>query len=118
MADADRLRQVLWNLVANALKHSPAGLPVVVEVSRQERESGSWALLTVTDQGSGVPPHLLPRLFERFVKGSGSSGLGLGLYLARRIAGAHGGTLEVHSSPGKGARFDLALPLDPEPRGS
>jgi two-component system, OmpR family, sensor kinase len=82
VADPERLRQALSNLVANALKHSPAGLPVVVE-------------------------------FERFARGPKSSGLGLGLYLARRIALAHGGTLEVHSSPGKGARFELSLPVSP-----
>ncbi|HYO52451.1 GAF domain-containing sensor histidine kinase [Archangium sp.] len=110
VADPERLRQALSNLVANALKHSPAGLPVVVEVERQTRMDGSWVVLSVIDQGPGVPPHLLPRLFERFVHGPGSSGLGLGLYLARQIATLHGGTLEVHSSPGRGARFELALP--------
>lgn len=116
-ADAARLRQALANLVANALKHSPAGLPVVIEVAPQKREDGTWVLLTVADQGPGVPPHLLPRLFERFVRGSGSQGLGLGLYLARQIAVAHGGTLEVHSQTGKGARFELALPLVQEDQG-
>jgi two-component system OmpR family sensor kinase len=110
-ADPERLRQVLSNLVANALKHSPTGLPVVVEVAKQTRSDGHWVVLSVTDQGPGVPPQLLPHLFERFVRGSRSSGLGLGLYLSRQIALAHGGTLEVQSSPGKGARFELALPL-------
>lgn len=112
MADPARLRQVLSNLVTNALKHSPAGIPVVVEVSRQTRSDGPWAVLTVSDQGPGIAPHLLPRLFERFSRGPNSPGLGLGLYLARQIALAHGGTLEVHSSPGKGARFEFAIPLD------
>lgn len=116
-ADATRLRQALANLVANALKHSPSGLPVVIEVAPQERQDGHWVLLTVADQGTGVPPQLLPRLFERFVRGSGSPGLGLGLYLARQIAVAHGGTLEVQSQPGKGARFELALPLGREEQG-
>ncbi|SET46031.1 GAF domain-containing protein [Stigmatella erecta] len=112
MADPDRLRQLLSNLVANALKHSPAGIPVVVEAARQTRTDGLWAVLTVSDQGPGIAPHLLPRLFERFSRGPHSSGLGLGLYLARQIAVAHGGTLEVHSAPGKGARFEFAFPLD------
>ncbi|HEX8437785.1 ATP-binding protein, partial [Archangium sp.] len=60
-----------------------------------------------------------PRLFERFARGPGSSGLGLGLFLARQIALAHGGTLEVHSAPGKGARFVLSVPgyrVGPVPR--
>ena len=65
------------------------------------------------DRGPGIPPDLLPRLFTRFAAGRGrEAGLGLGLYLARGIATAHGGTLAVESSPGAGARFDLALPID------
>ncbi len=112
MADPERLRQALSNLVTNALKHSPAEVPVVVEVLRQKRKDGPWAVISVSDQGPGVPPHLLPRLFERFARGAGSSGLGLGLYLARQIAAAHGGTLEVHSELNKGARFELSLPLE------
>ncbi|KFE62944.1 ATP-binding protein [Hyalangium minutum] len=71
----------------------------------------------MTDQGPGVPPLLLPQLFEWFVRGSGSQGLGLGLYLARQIALAHGGTLEVHSQTGKGVQFELALPLVREDQG-
>jgi signal transduction histidine kinase len=109
--DPDRLRQALANLVANALKHSPEGLPVVVEVAKQPRTDGNWVILSVTDQGPGVAPQVLPHLFERFTRGPASKGLGLGLYLAREIAQAHGGTLEVQSTPGKGARFELALPL-------
>jgi signal transduction histidine kinase len=89
-----------------------------MEIARQMRQERSWVLLTVADQGPGVPPHVLPKLFERFVRGPSSSGLGLGLYLARQIALAHGGTLEVESSPGKGARFVLALPSDLEEPGS
>jgi two-component system OmpR family sensor kinase len=118
LADPDRLRQALSNLVTNALKHSPAEAPVVVELSRRRHKDGAWVIITVSDQGPGVPPHLLPRLFERFTRGKGSGGLGLGLYLARQIAMAHGGTLSVHSEEGKGARFELALPVDQdEPTG-
>ncbi|WP_257455245.1 GAF domain-containing sensor histidine kinase [Archangium lipolyticum] len=113
VADPDRLRQALSNLVANAQKHSPSGLPVTVEVESRTRTDGTWAVLAVVDQGAGVAPDVLPRLFERFTRGPKSSGLGLGLYLARQIALAHGGTLEVHSSPGKGARFELSLPMSP-----
>jgi signal transduction histidine kinase len=109
--DPDRLRQALSNLVANALKHSPAGLPVLVEVAKQPRTDGNWVVVSVSDQGPGVAPNVMPHLFERFVRGPRSSGLGLGLYLSREIALAHGGTLEVQSTPGKGARFELALPL-------
>jgi two-component system OmpR family sensor kinase len=111
-ADPNRIRQALENLVTNALKHSPAGLPVVIHVERQQRADGSWALVKVKDQGPGISPELLPRIFERFTKGPGSKGLGLGLYLVRSIAENHGGTLTVHSEPGKGALFTLALPED------
>jgi signal transduction histidine kinase len=110
-ADPNRIRQALENLVANAQKHSPAGLPVTVDVNRQQRQDGTWALVSVKDQGPGIPPELMPRLFERFAKGPKSKGLGLGLYLVRSIAEAHGGTLTVQSEPGKGALFVLALPL-------
>lgn len=110
-ADSNRIRQALENLVGNALKHSPAGVPVLIDVAQEQRENGPWALLSVQDQGPGIAPELMPRIFERFVRGATSKGLGLGLYLVRSIAEAHGGTLTVHSEPGEGARFTLALPL-------
>jgi two-component system, OmpR family, sensor kinase len=116
-ADPNRLRQALENLVSNALKHSPPGQPVVIHVQRQKRPDGSWAQVEVRDRGPGISPELMPRLFERFVKGPGSTGLGLGLYLVRRIAETHEGTLTVHSEPGKGACFTLALPEDPSGQG-
>jgi signal transduction histidine kinase len=74
------------------------------------------ARVDVQDEGPGIPEDILPHLFERFVSGSRrQGGLGLGLYLAKRIAAIHGGDLTVESSPGKGARFTLSLPL---PEGS
>ena len=109
-ADPNRLRQALENLVANAQKHSPPGLPVSIHVDQERRANGIWAQVSVKDQGPGIASELMPRLFERFVKGAGSKGLGLGLYLVRRIAEAHGGSLMVRSEPGKGATFTLALP--------
>jgi signal transduction histidine kinase len=69
----------------------------------------------VIDEGPGIPPELLPHVFDRFVSGTRSGGgLGLGLYLAKRIAGVHGGDLTVESQAGKGARFILTLPLAAE----
>ncbi|MFP2906936.1 ATP-binding protein [Pyxidicoccus sp. 3LFB2] len=113
IADPDRLRQALENLAANAMKHSPPGLPVGLEVQEQLRPEGRWVHLSVSDQGPGIPPEMLDTLFERFERGPGSTGLGLGLYLARQIAMAHGGTLEVASKPGEGTRFEIALPEAP-----
>lgn len=111
-ADPARLRQALENLLGNAVKHSPPATPVAVTVAAEARDGHPWAVVTVTDRGPGIAPALLPRLFDRFAKGAGSSGLGLGLYLAHGIATAHGGTLTVDSEPGRGARFRLALPVE------
>ncbi len=114
-ADPDRIRQALENLLANAVKHSPEQGIVVIEVGTEPRTDGEWATVTVSDQGPGLPPELLPRLFNRFTRGSASSGLGLGLYLASRIADIHGGTLAVDSRPGEGATFRLTWPVAERP---
>jgi two-component system OmpR family sensor kinase len=72
-------------------------------------------LVEIVDEGPGIPEEMLPRLFDRYVTGEGrSGGLGLGLYLAKRVAAVHGGDLTVDSPPGKGARFILSLPVAPE----
>jgi signal transduction histidine kinase len=112
--DPDRLRQALENLLANAVRFAPEGTPVGLEIVPERRPTGGWVLLTVSDQGPGIGPELLPNLFERFAPGAGSQGLGLGLYLARRIAEAHGGGLTVRSSPGAGAHFTLSVPEAPD----
>lgn len=79
---------------------------------QQNRPDGPLANVTVIDQGLGISQELLPYVFERFVSGQQrQGGLGLGLYLAKRVAGLHGGDLTVESTPGKGARFTLTLPL-------
>ncbi len=111
--DPERLRQALENLLGNALAHAPTGTPVVVEVAQERREDETWAVLCVRDTGPGIPPALLPTLFDRFALGPASTGLGLGLYLARGIAQAHGGTLSVESRLGAGTTFRLALPTAP-----
>ena len=108
--DATRLRQVLENLLSNALRHSPEGMAVLVELTTERRTKGTVAVITVQDAGPGIAPDLLPRLFTRFASGGGTKGLGLGLYLAHGSAVAHGGTLTVDSTPGKGASFRLELP--------
>ncbi len=110
-ADPERLRQALENLIGNALGHAPAGVPIVVEIEQETRDEGEWAVLSVRDEGPGIAPALLPTLFDRFARGANSTGLGLGLYLARGMAEAHGGTLTVDSRVGAGTTFRLALPL-------
>jgi two-component system, OmpR family, sensor kinase len=110
-ADSARIAQCLENILSNAIRHSPRDAPVTVLVSKRPVEQGQVGAVEVLDEGPGVPPEILPRIFERFSAGSDSSGLGLGLYLAKRIAQAHGGELNVESPPGKGARFRLELPM-------
>lgn len=108
--DPDRIRQCVENIVSNAVRHSPRGAPIAVTVGRERRDDGEFGRLEVRDQGPGVPADLLPRIFERFAAGPSSPGLGLGLYLSRRIAVAHGGEVTVVSTAGRGARFALMLP--------
>ncbi|MDI1451927.1 GAF domain-containing sensor histidine kinase [Polyangium sp. 6x1] len=110
-ADPSRVSQCLENLVSNAIRHSPRDAPVVMIVGTKSLDQGGVGSVEVVDEGPGVPVELLPRIFDRFYAGKSSTGLGIGLYLARRIAMAHGGALSVESSPGKGARFRLQLPL-------
>jgi len=115
--DRDRLRQVLDNLLDNALRHAPAGSAVVITAQRD----GAQARLTVRDQGPGLSLEDQPRIFERFYRADRSrsrqsGGLGLGLAIARAIAEAHQGDLSVESHPGQGATFSLRLPAPVEPQ--
>jgi two-component system, OmpR family, sensor kinase len=113
--DEARLRQCLENLIANAIQKSPKEAPVNILVASETRADGEWALVEVVDQGPGVPDHLLPHIFERYTSGTHrEGGLGLGLYLAKQIAAMHNGDVAVSSTPGKGARFVLALPCCPD----
>lgn len=110
-ADPQRIKQALENLIANALRHSPKGVSITIDAASEERDDGEWATIAVSDEGPGIAPELMPRLFTRFASGPASTGLGLGLYLARSIAEAHGGTLTATSAPGKGTTFKLSLPM-------
>jgi signal transduction histidine kinase len=118
LADRCRLRHVVLNLLANAAKYS-AGGTIEVRVGVQERAKGcAQAMLTVRDQGQGIDAADLDRIFGRYEQGNGLTkcareGLGVGLYLAREIARAHGGDLRAESrGRGHGSTFVLALPLD------
>ena len=108
-ADADRLRQVLANLLDNAVKYTPEGGRVTVNARRE----GEQVVITVSDTGVGIPPEELPQVWERLFRGDRSRstpGLGLGLSLVRAIVQAHGGSVTAESRPGEGARFSLHLP--------
>jgi heavy metal sensor kinase len=109
IADENRLRQALGNLLDNAVKYTPAGGRVEIAVS----SAGRQVLVTVRDTGIGIPAEDLPRVWERLYRGDKSRsqrGLGLGLSLVRAIARAHGGDCQVSSRPGAGAEFTLSIP--------
>lgn len=108
MADEQRVRQVIANLLANALRHTPARGVVTVRV----RESVDRASLNVevADTGSGISHDLLPRAFDRFVKGEGSMGSGLGLAICRDVVEAHGGKISIASEAGQGTSVRFSLP--------
>jgi signal transduction histidine kinase len=111
VVDPHALRQVVVNLIDNALKYGPAGQTVHVEVERD----GAWARLSVCDEGPGVAPGDRARLWRPFVRlGTGGStvgGSGIGLSVVRSLVLQHGGRVAVEGAPGGGARFVVALPL-------
>lgn len=111
LADGARMRQLLENLLSNAIKYAPPKTAVTIVVHQEQRSDGDWAILTVSDQGPGIDRGVLPRLFERFASGPGSTGVGLGLYVARKIAEAHGGTIVADSAAGTGTTFRVSIPV-------
>ncbi len=115
-ADRNRLTQVGMNLVDNALRHTPTGGTVSIEVAREDDS----AILRVRDTGSGIPYHDLPHIFERFYvvdrsRSREHTGTGLGLSIARHLVEMHGGSLTAQSVYGRGATFVCRLPLASAP---
>jgi two-component system OmpR family sensor kinase len=126
--DEARLRQVIGNLMSNALTYTPAESPIEVSVSsgpldpRQE-DSPPAVILDVTDHGPGMTPEQAHRVFERFYRADqartrAKGGSGLGLAIVAALIAAHGGLASVRTAPGRGATFRIALPLVPEAHGS
>ena len=113
--DPERLQQIVWNLISNAIKFTPEGGDVEVSLAR----AGAAAELRVSDTGQGITPEFLPFVFDRFRQADGSStrrhgGLGLGLALVRHLVELHGGTVRAESGgEGAGATFTVGLPLAP-----
>lgn len=109
--DADSIRQVLTNLVSNAIKYSPQGGNVTIGVRDKEAEVVIW----VTDQGMGIPPEVIPKLFGKFFRANNKetrsiNGIGLGLALVKALIDAHGGRVWVESEIGVGSTFFFTLP--------
>jgi signal transduction histidine kinase/ActR/RegA family two-component response regulator len=113
--DAGRIQQVLWNLLANAVKYTPAGGRIDLRV----RGAGARTVITVTDSGPGIPPEFLPVVFEPFRQADATStrshgGLGLGLAIVKHLVEAHGGTIAATNGPNAGgATFTVTLPASP-----
>lgn len=112
--DVDRISQVLTNLLSNALKYSPATAPVALTLEQAEGK----AVLSVRDQGAGIPAEALPHIFDRFyrvpgieVQSGSGVGLGLGLHICREIVERHGGQIWAESTEGQGSTFYVSLPL-------
>ncbi len=113
-ADPRRVRQVVGNLLSNAAKYSPPGTRITLRLERRNGE----AVISVGDEGPGIPPEEVPNLFSLFHRitqpaGPWTEGLGLGLYISKRLVEAHGGRIWVESQVGKGSTFSLTLPLSP-----
>jgi signal transduction histidine kinase len=114
LADPERIGQVLRNLLANALTHTPAG--GTVTTTARAAEDRSFLEVTVADSGSGIPAEHLPHVFDRFYRADPSrtratGGAGLGLAIVRQLVVAHGGEVGAESEPGSGARFRFTLPV-------
>jgi two-component system sensor histidine kinase BaeS len=106
--DPVRIREVLGNLVANAIGHTPAGGRVTIVGGV---DPGDWIRLEVRDTGVGIDPELLPHVFDRFVKDDASRGSGLGMAIARQLVAAHDGDIEAESRPGEGTTIRIRLPI-------
>jgi two-component system OmpR family sensor kinase/two-component system sensor histidine kinase BaeS len=104
--DPQRIREVLGNLLANALAHTPASGQVTVTIDRVDNR----VRVQVADTGTGIAPADLPHVFERFYKGGGSRGSGLGLTIARNLIVAHGGEIRADSRPGAGTTMTIVFP--------
>ena len=110
-ADPVRVREILTNLVSNALRYTPAGGTVSIEL----RLAGGRVEVTVRDTGTGIAPEAVAGIFDRFSKSTDSPGAGLGLAIAKGLVEAHGGAISAESAAGQGTRIVFTLPLGPTP---
>ncbi len=106
-ADSRRLHQIVWNLLSNALRHTGPGDVITIHAEPRNGE----VLIQVADTGEGMPTETAAHVFDRFYKGKGSKGLGLGLAITKALVEAHGGRIWVESAPGEGTRFSFTLPV-------
>ncbi len=119
LGDEARLRQVMSNLIGNAIAHTPAGTPVRIGVGTHD----ALAVLELGDEGPGMTAEQAARVFDRFYRAdtargrTQTGGAGLRLSIAQSLVAAHHGRMEVHTSPGQGATFRILLPVHTDPLG-
>jgi signal transduction histidine kinase len=106
--DADKIFQILANLIENALRHGAGTVTIMVEPTRADEPAG--VAVSVRDQGQGIAPELASRVFRQFWRVKRRGGAGLGLYIVKGLVEAHGGTIAVHEAPGGGAEFRFTMP--------
>ncbi len=116
--DVNRISQVIINLLSNARKYSPKGSPITMTL----QQAGYETMFSVRDMGVGIPEEMLPHIFDQFyrvpsveVQNGPHVGLGLGLYISRKIVERHGGHIDVQSVPGQGSTFTVILPMYIDP---
>ena len=108
--DPERIRQVLTNLISNALRYSPRGSSIKINLAESAPGAEGHIRISVQDSGPGIAPEDLPHIFDRFYKSRDSRGMGLGLSIAKFIVEAHGGQITAESSEGKGTTISFSLP--------
>jgi signal transduction histidine kinase len=113
--DPERIRQVLNNLLSNALRYTPAGGTIRVRCSAGEPGEHRQVVMSVEDTGTGIPAEELPHIFDRFYKSKDSGGTGLGLAIAKSLVRAHGGEISARAVSGEGTTIRFTLPLPPSP---
>jgi signal transduction histidine kinase len=106
--DADKIFQILANLIENALRHGAGTVTIMVEPARTD--DGPGVAVSVRDQGQGIAPEVAPRVFRQFWRVKRRGGAGLGLFIVKGLVEAHGGTIAVHQAPGGGADFRFTMP--------
>ncbi|GEB71832.1 aerobic respiration two-component sensor histidine kinase ArcB [Pseudoalteromonas carrageenovora] len=115
LLDPTRLRQVVWNLINNAVKFTQQGR-VTLECSRENREEGPWLVIKISDTGQGIPQEQLARIFDMYykapdLKGTNAIGSGIGLAVTKALVSAMKGTITVNSTEGEGSCFTVQIPL-------
>jgi signal transduction histidine kinase len=110
--DREAMRRAVWNLLDNAAKYSPPSTPIAASLQTRP----GWTAISVADHGPGIPPEDHARIFQKFVRGRHESGkgTGIGLAMADAIVRAHGGRIELVSTPGQGSTFTILLPNGPQ----